>query len=203
MNEIRYRVLRCKKELADVPIEEVAKIAAMLVRNRVSAAAKGGLAKKDGDDEKTAMSYAMTRKRVDEENPLVVATAEAFELLEIAYYGNFGLKDTGSYEAGLANFVEGKRIDEEGLEGVDEMPKWEWENDETAPFDKGLMVLMPKLKRVEREGRFKAWLSDRARGAKPEQADQERMIEVGENMAKMKTEWHSAEVIRASVRYTQ
>ena len=68
------------------------------------------------------------------------------------------------------------------------MPKWEWENDETAPFDKGLMVLMPKLTRAEREGRFKAWLSDRARGAKPEQADQERMIEVGENMAKMKTD---------------
>ena len=108
MSEIGYRVLRCKKELADVTILEVAKIAAMLVRNRVSAAAKGGLAKKEGDDEKTAMSYATTRKRVDEENPLVVATAEAFELLEIAYYGKSGLKDTGSYEAGLANFVEAR-----------------------------------------------------------------------------------------------
>ncbi len=144
MNEMRYRVLRCAKELADVPIEEVAKIAAVLVHKLESAAAKDDLPRKDGDDdEKTAPSKATTRKRVDEGNPLVLATAEAFELLEIAYYGKLGLKNTGSYEAGLAKFVEGKKIDEEGLEGFDKMPKWEWKNDETAPFDKGLMVLMP------------------------------------------------------------
>ena len=187
MNEIRYRVLRCAKELAAVPIEEVAKIAAMLVRNPASEAAKGGLAKKDGDDEKTATSEATTPKRVDEENPLVVATAEAFELLEIAYYGNFGLKETDSYEAGLAKFVEGRTIDEKFLDGIASSPKWQWQDAETAPFDKGLALLMPKPKRADREARFKAWLNDRCREAKPEQDDQERMIEVGENIAKMKT----------------
>ena len=114
--------MRCATELAQVPIEEVAKIAAMLVHN--AARAKDGLPKKEGDDEKTAPSKAATQKRVDQENPLIVATAEAFELLEIAYYGNFGLNDTGSYEAGLAKFAEGKKIDEEGLEGEAKIPNW-------------------------------------------------------------------------------
>ena len=191
MNEIRYRVLRCAKELEDVPIEEVAKIAAVLVHNLESAAAKDDLSKKNGDDEKTAPSKATTRKRVDEGNPLVLATAEAFELLEIAYYGNFGLKDTGSYEAGLADFVEGKRIDEEGLEAEASLPKLETKYDEYGrkvpeSFDDGLKTLMPKLKKADREARFRAWLSDRCRETKPEQSDQERMIEVGESIAEMK-----------------
>ena len=59
MNEMRYRVLRCVKELDQVPIEEVAKIAAMLVHN--AAAANDGLPKKDGGDEKTAPSKATTQ----------------------------------------------------------------------------------------------------------------------------------------------
>ena len=63
------------------------------------------------------------KERVDQENALVVATAKAFELLEIAYYGNRGLVNKGSYEAGLADFVEGKRIDEECLEGDAKIPR--------------------------------------------------------------------------------
>lgn len=146
MNEMRYRILRCAKELAKVPIEEVAKIAAMLVHN--GAAANDGLPRKDVGDEKIALSKATTQKRVDQENPLVVATAKAFELLEIAYYGNFGLNGKGSYEAGLAKFVEGKKIDEEGLEAEAKIPEWDWKYDEhgkkqPVPFDQGLKELMP------------------------------------------------------------
>jgi hypothetical protein len=186
MNEIRYRVLRGAEKLAEVPIAEVAKIAAMLVHDLESAAAKDDLPTKDGADEKTAPSKAATQKRVDQGNALVVATAKAFELLEIAYYGNSGLKHPGSYEAGLANFVEGKKIDEEGLAAEAKIPKWKWKNDETAPFDKGLKELLPKLQRADREARFKAWQSDRCREAKPEQSDQECMIEVRESIAEMK-----------------
>ena len=187
MNEISYRVLRCAEELAAVPIEEVAKIATRLVCHPARAAAKEDLARKGGDDWNTEQGKATTQERVDQENPLVAATAKAFELLEIAYYGNLGLKDTESYEAGLAKFVEGKRIDEQFLEGIASSPKWQWQDAETAPFDEGLVVLMPKLKKPDREARFKAWLNDRCRRAKPERDDQERMIEVGENIAKMKT----------------
>jgi hypothetical protein len=187
MNEIRYRVLRCAEELAAVPIEEVAKIAAMLVTNPARAAAKEGLARKGGDDRNTAQGKAKTQERVNQENPLVAATAKAFELLEIAYYGNLGLKDTGSYEAGLAKFVEDERNDEQFLEGIASRPKWQWQDTETASFDKALAVLMPKIERAGREARFKGWLNDRCKGAKPEQDDQERMIEVGEHIAKMKT----------------
>ena len=185
----RYRVLRCAEELAKVPIQEIAKIAAMLVPNPASVAAKEGLPEKGGDDEKPVQGKATTQKRVNQENPLVVATAKAFELLEIACYGNVELKSTGSYEAGLAKFVKGKKIDEEALEYEAKMPKWEWEDDETAPFDEGLMVIMPdtKLKRADREARFRDWLSDRWREAEPEQNDQQRMIAVGEDIDKMKT----------------
>ena len=66
---------------------------------------------------------------MNQENPLVVATAKAFELLEIAYYGSFELKNTGSYEAGLAKFLEGKRIDEDSLETEASLPKWKWQYD--------------------------------------------------------------------------
>src|SRR4030095_10940967 len=150
---------------------------------------KEGLPEKGGDDEKPVQGKATTQKRVNQENPLVVATAKAFELLEIACYGNVELKSTGSYEAGLAKFVKGKKIDEEALEYEAKMPKWEWEDDETAPFDEGLMVIMPdtKLKRADREARFRDWLSDRWREAEPEQNDQQRMIAVGEDIDKMKT----------------
>ena len=97
-----------------MPIEEVAKIAAILVR-------EGGLSS-------------------DEKNPLVVATAKAFELLEIAYYGNQGLAGNGSYEAGLAEFVEGKRTDDKFLAAVVSLPEWEPKYDEHGqplpePFD--------------------------------------------------------------------
>jgi hypothetical protein len=61
----RYRVLRCAEELAKVPIQEVAKIAAMLVHNASSAVATNSPVKKDGDDEKPASGGA-TSKRVDE-----------------------------------------------------------------------------------------------------------------------------------------
>jgi hypothetical protein len=124
MNEIRYSKVfpRTKAALEKVPIEEVAKIAAMLVRNPASAGAKEGLAKEAGSDEKTTPSEATTRRRVDEENPLVGATAKAFELLEIAYYGKDGLTNRNSYEAGLAEFVEDKRIAEDFLKAVESLP---------------------------------------------------------------------------------
>ena len=180
MNEIKYRALRCAKELAAVPIQEVAKIAATLMR-----------------DGKTAPGEATTRKRVDEENPLVAATADAFELLEIAYYGNLGLVDKDSYEAGLNEFVEGKWIDEEFLEGIASLPKWEWKYDEhgkklPVPFDKGIAVLIPRpgvkarLTADERMTRFKAFVADVYRDVRPEQDEQELMIEVGERVAEMR-----------------
>jgi hypothetical protein len=68
----RYRVLRCAEELAKVPIQEIAKIAAMLVPNPASVAAKEGLPEKGGDDEKPVQGKATTQKRVNQENPLVV-----------------------------------------------------------------------------------------------------------------------------------
>ena len=165
MNEIRYRVSRYTKDLGEVPIEEVAKIAAVLVHNFESAAAK------DGDDEKAAPSKAATQKRVDQGNPLVVATEKAFELLEIAYYGKSGLKHPGSYEAGLANFVEGKRIDEKGLAAEAKIPKWDWKYDEhgkkqPVPLNQGLKEFMPlpgysKAKaNDERIARFKPFYVD-------------------------------------------
>lgn len=62
---------------------------------------------------------------------------------------------------------------------------------QTVPFDEGLKELMrnfptQSLKNAERETRFKAWFSDHCKGAKPKQGDQERMIEVGDALAKMK-----------------
>jgi len=90
-----------------------------------------GLVKKDGDDEKPASGEATPRKRVDEENPLVEATAKAFELLEIAYYGNFGLKNDGSYEAGLAEFIHGKKNHEDFLKGIAVIRKWEHKPNES------------------------------------------------------------------------
>ena len=163
MNEIRYRVSRYAKDLGE--FEEVAKIAAVLVHNFESAAAK------DGDDEKAAPSKAATRKRVDQGNALVVATEKAFELLEIACYGKSGLKHPGSYEAGLANFVEGKRIHEKGLAAEAKIPKWDWKYDEhgkkqPVPLNQGLKEFMPlpgysKAKaNDERIARFKPFYVD-------------------------------------------
>ena len=48
------------------------------------------------------------------------------------------------------------------------------------------MELLPELEKADREARFKAWLSNRCREAKPTQDDQARMIEVGEKIAVMK-----------------
>jgi hypothetical protein len=75
MNDIKYLKLLYAEKLAAVPIWEVAKIAAMLLR--------------DG----TSLSSDEAVKRADEKDPLVAATAKAFELLEIAYYGKRGLMD--------------------------------------------------------------------------------------------------------------
>jgi hypothetical protein len=69
VSEIKHRELDCAKELAAVPMEEVAKIAAMLLRS----------------------SGNMTRRRrkrskhLDQKDPLVETTAKTYELLEIAY----------------------------------------------------------------------------------------------------------------------
>ena len=244
MNEIRCRKLDCAKELAAVPIQEVAKIAAALARNPGSAAVKDGLQKKDSDDGNTAPGEAMTgkrRERVDEKDPLVEATAKTFELLEIAYqekcrksresrcqelaalpivevakiavtfmcdrntppveatakalelleiayYGKFGLAGKDSYEAGLKDFAKDKKIDEEFREGVAKIPKWEWQYDEhgrkrPVRFDEGLKALMPlpgyskARAKDERMTRFKSflvgWLTDpnKAEGELEKSAD--------------------------------
>ena len=88
------------------------------------------------------------KSQIDDLNPLVSATAKAFELLEIAYYGKSGLSNEDSYEAGLAEFVEGKKSSEEFLEAVASLPEWEPEHDEQGqplpvPFDEGLKMLIP------------------------------------------------------------
>jgi hypothetical protein len=62
---------------------------------------------------------------------------------------------------------------------------------QSVPFDEGLKELMrnfskQNLKKAQRELRFKAWLNDYWKPAKPQQGDQERMIEVGDAFANMK-----------------
>ena len=74
------------KILGEVPIWEVAKIAAMLLR------------------EGTSLSSQAAVKGGDEKDRRVAATAAAFELLEIASYGQRGLIEADSYAAGLAEF---------------------------------------------------------------------------------------------------
>jgi hypothetical protein len=169
VSEIKYRVLRYAKKLVDVPIEEVAKIAAILVR-------EGGLSS-------------------DEKNPLVVATVKAFELLEIAYYGKQGLADKGSYEAGLAEFVEGRRTYDEFLAAVASLPEWEPKYDEHGqplpePFDDALKMLIPlpgssgEKAKDERMVRFRAWLSDFY--SKQEPDSDKRLVLVGSMIEEMK-----------------
>ena len=148
VNEMKYRKVQAtKEELAKVPIHEVAKIAAALVQNPGSVALKDSPPEKDSDDGKTTRGKATTQKPLDEEGPLVVATAKAFELLEIAYYGKSGLRKEDSYEAGLAEFVEGKKSGEEFLRWSHRFPGGA-EYDEQGqplpvPFDEGLKMLIP------------------------------------------------------------
>ena len=194
----KYRKVRAaKEELAKVPIYEVAKIAAALVQNPGSVALKDSPPKKDSDDGKTTRGKATTQKPLDEEGPLVVATAKAFALLEIAYYGKSGLTHEDSYEAGLAEFVEGKKIYEEYLEARAKITKWEPEYDEQGqplpvPFDEGLAKLIPKpgvraSQTVDkRMTLFKAFMIDRYQTARPEQDERERMTEVEDRIAAMK-----------------
>ena len=169
MSEIKYRVLRYAKKLVDVPIEEVAKIAAILVRE--------------------------TDLSGDEENPLVVATAKAFELLEIAYCGKQGLADNDSYEAGLAEFVEGKRTDDKFLAAVVSLPEWKPKYDEHGqplpePFDDALKMLIPlpgssgERAKDERMVRFRAWLSDFYSEQEPD--PDKRLVLVGSMIEEMK-----------------
>jgi hypothetical protein len=161
-----------------VEIAEVAKIAAVIL---------AGSGSKSSDQAKS---------RIDDSDLLVSATEQAFELLEIAYYGKLGLTSEGSYEAGLADFVEGKKIDERFLETVASLPKWEPERDEQGqplpvPFDEGLAKLIPKpgVKANQtvdkRRTRFKAFMIDRYQAARPEQDERERMIEVEARIAAM------------------
>ena len=171
MNAFKYRKMSpdACDALTKVPIQEVAKIAAILVR-------EGGLSS-------------------DEKNPLVVATAKAFELLEIAYYGRQGLADNGSYEAGLAEFVEKKRIDEEFLAAVVLLLEWEPKYDEYGqplpePFDDALKMLIPlpgssgEKAKDERMVRFKAWLSDFYSEQEPD--PDKRLVLVGSMIEEMK-----------------
>ena len=133
----------------------------------------------------------------DENNPLLVATAKAFELLEIASYGRRGLKNKGNYAAGLAEFVESKKARERLVEAVEKIPKWEWKYDEhgkklPVPFEEGLALLIPKpgvkaSKTADRRiARLKAFMIDRYQAARPEQDERERMIEVEDRIAAMK-----------------
>ena len=68
------------------------------------------------------LSSDQAKSRIDHSNPLVSATAKAFELLEIAYYGKPGLTNEDSYKAGLAEFVEGKKSGEEFLKPSHRFP---------------------------------------------------------------------------------
>ncbi len=176
VNEMKYRkVLVAKEELAKVPIEEVAKIAAVILSDNKN------------------LSSDQAKSRIDDSNPLVSATAKAFELLEIAYYGKLGLTSEDSYEAGLADFVESKKIDEEFLEA--KFPKWEPERDEQGqplpvPFDVGLAKLIPKpgVKASqtvdERMTRFRTWLSDFYSEHEPD--EEKRLVLVGNMIAEWK-----------------
>jgi hypothetical protein len=196
VNEMKYRKVRAaKEELAKVPIHEVAKIAAALVQNPGSVALKDSPPKKDSDDGKTTRGKATTQKPLDEEGPLVVATAKAFELLEIAYYGKSGLRKEDSYEAGLAEFVEGKKSGEEFLEVVASLPGWEPEYDEQGqplpvPFDEGLKMLIPlpgyseKRAKDDRMVRFRTWLSHFYSEHEPD--EETRLVLVGNMIAEMK-----------------
>ena len=180
------------KELAEVRIEEVAKIAAMLLRESGEAAVKGG----------------------DEKDRLVAATGKAFALLEIAYYGKRGLTDKGSYAAGLAELAEleeSAAAREEFLEIIASLPKWgpEYGADGrplAEPFDKGLKELIPlpgvsASKATDtRMVRFKAYLAKLYRDARPEQDEQERMIEVGERIEQMQREGIPAGVFFTALR---
>ena len=72
---------------------------------------------------KTHIERAGQGNEIDHcEDPLVSATAKAFELLEIAYYGKLGLTSEGSYKAGLDDFVEGKKSGEEFLKPSHRFP---------------------------------------------------------------------------------
>lgn len=90
--------------MVKVPIEEVAKIAAVILSDNKN------------------LSSDQAKSRIDHSNPLVSATAKAFELLEIAYYGKLGLTSEGSYKAGLDDFVEGKKSGEEFLKPSHRFP---------------------------------------------------------------------------------
>jgi hypothetical protein len=152
----------------------------------------------------------------EEKDRLVAATAKAFALLEIASYGQRGLIEADSYAAGLAEFLLSAAIkgrDKEELKkfesiisddakfrrAVASLPKWEPEYDaerrpRPVPFDEGLAELIPmpgvsaSKATDERMVRFKAYLAKLYRDARPEQDEQERMIEVGERIEQMKRE---------------
>ena len=178
VNEMKYRKVRAaKEELAKVPIEEVAKIAAVILSDNKN------------------LSSDQAKSRIDHSNPLVSATAKAFELLEIAYYGKLGLTSEGSYEAGLAEFVEGKKSGEEFLEVVASLPGWEPEYDEQGqplpvPFDEGLKMLIPlpgyseKRAKDDRMVRFRTWLSHFYSEHEPD--EETRLVLVGNMIAEMK-----------------
>ena len=52
------------------------------------------------------------------------ATAEAYELLELAAYARLHLKLSDSYEKGLAEYVKGKTADEDFLKGIAATPEY-------------------------------------------------------------------------------
>ena len=175
------------KILGKVEIWEVAKIAAMLLREGASLssdeAVKGG----------------------DEKDPLVAATAKAFALLEIASYGQRGWIEADSYAAGLAEFVESRTMRGQLLKSIASGPKWEWKYNEQGqplpvPFNEGLAELIPMpgvsaSKATDtRMVRFKKYLAKLYRHFGPEQDEQKRMIEVGERIEQMKREGIPARV---------
>ena len=263
MNEIRCRKLDCAKELAAVPIQEIAKIAAALARNPGSAAVKDGLQKKDSDDGNTAPGEAMTKKRrkrrerVDERDPLVEATAKTFELLEIvyqekcrksresrcqelaalpivevakiavtfmcdgntppveatakalelleiAYYGKFGLAGKDSYEAGLKDFVRDRKLSEQFHASIAKIPEWEWQKG-SQPFEKGLEALMPlpgygtARARGDRMRRFTDFLKDMIREERPGLDEPQITIEAETRIAKMKQDGIPARLFRQTL----
>jgi len=129
----------------------------------------------------------------------IEAIRKAYRLLDIAEHCNLSLDRTASVEAGLKNYQEGVKVDDDFYNGMANLPKWEWKHDEDGnrppvPFDEGLAALIPRpgvpksKTKDERLSRFKAYMMQYYRDESPEKGEQTLMIEVGERIARVRRE---------------
>jgi hypothetical protein len=163
MKNVPERQLRNHELLAAIPAVQVAQIAATLLR--------------DGGEE-------------------IEAIRKAYTLLDIAEHCNLSLKNEASVEAGIKSYREGVKIDDEFYTALENAPHYEYKvgpdgQKLPVPFDEGLAVLIPlpnstKNKADVRMARFKRFVAQRLRENRPDQDEQERMIEAGERIAKFK-----------------